>query len=74
MLLAVYLDYLHSEIQLQRLLERQTNRESLRLIETAAQLFSSFLTLARRRDRTPDVNRDFSWSVRLLKALTASCA
>lgn len=66
--LTVYLDYLHSEIQLQRLLERQTHRESLKLIETAAQLLSAFLALARRRDRTSEVNRDFSWSVCLFDA------
>lgn len=65
MQLAVYLDYLHTEIQIQRLLERQTQRENPALMEIAAQLLSSFMTLAKQRDRTSDVNRDFSWGVNI---------
>jgi hypothetical protein len=63
MLLAVYLEYLHIEFEIQRLTEKRTGLENSEVLNVSARLFSTVMVLTKQRDNTVDCHRDFAWSV-----------
>ncbi|WEW60457.1 hypothetical protein PRK78_005943 [Emydomyces testavorans] len=60
-MLVIYLEYLHSLFQIQRILCQQNLAESSSLLSTSMQLLSTVLHLLKQPEPTPEMQTNFSW-------------
>ena len=62
MLLNAYLEYLHTEFQIQKLLQKQCQIQNPALFKVSVQLLAAVMVLTRQKDRSAEFLFDFSWT------------
>lgn len=65
MLLSVYLDYLNSEIHIQRLLSKYSEAATHSLLETSNKMLTTVMVLIKQHSLTHEIQSDYAWTVLL---------